>query len=176
MQTECETLPETSSRAELAALGRPAMIIGLGNDFRGDDGAGRLVARRVLELLGPEARRDDDVVVLENEGDAAELLASWSGYQTVVLVDAVSSGAEPGSVMRFDADSLPLEGSIRFASTHALGFAGAVGLARAIGILPKRFEVQGIEGARFEAGAPMSPEVEAAVEIVAREIVRRLQS
>jgi hydrogenase maturation protease len=48
-------------------------------------------------------------------------------------------------------------------STHALGVAEAIELARALGRLPARLEVYAIEGARFTAGAGLSPAVEQAV-------------
>ena len=53
-------------------------------------------------------------------------------------------------------------------STHAFGAAEAIELARVLGRLPRRLIVVGIEGARFDAGVGLSPEVAAAVEDVAR--------
>ena len=48
-------------------------------------------------------------------------------------------------------------------STHALGVAEAIELGRALGRLPRRLLVFGIEGGSFDAGAGLSPEVERAV-------------
>jgi hydrogenase maturation protease len=47
------------------------LVIGLGNDFRRDDGAGRIAARRVRELAG------DTVHVVEESGEGAALMDTW---------------------------------------------------------------------------------------------------
>jgi hydrogenase maturation protease len=52
-------------------------------------------------------------------------------------------------------------------STHRFGLADALELARALGRLPPRVVVYGIEGSRFAPGRPMSPAVAAAVERLA---------
>jgi len=52
-------------------------------------------------------------------------------------------------------------------STHGLGLAEAIELARALGALPPRCVVYAIEGASFEAGAPLTPAVSDAVADVA---------
>jgi hydrogenase maturation protease len=133
------------------------ILIGVGNAWRGDDGAGLAVARRVRELspAGVEVR--------EVEGDATALVEAWSGAEGVVVVDAAESGAPPGTVRRFDAASQPLPVRGLRSSTHAFGVADAVELARALGRLPQRLDVYAIEGASFAAGERLSPAVERAV-------------
>jgi len=137
------------------------MVIGVGNRWRGDDGAGLAVARRVRELAPAW------VEVRELEGDATALVEAWSGAEHAVVVDAAESGAPPGTVRRFDAAAgrLPVH-SLR-SSTHAFGVADAVELARALGRLPGRLDVYAIEGASFTAGGSLSPEVERAVDDLA---------
>src|SRR6476619_6147364 len=62
---------------------RPRVIlIGVGNAWRGDDGAGLAVARRVRELAPA------GVDVREVEGDATTLLEAWVGAEHVAVVDA----------------------------------------------------------------------------------------
>ena len=91
------------------------------------------------------------------------------------MADAVSSGAEPGFVHRFDAGAAPLPAGLAGPSTHALGLPEAVELARALGRLPERLLVFGIEGARFEAGSRALPQVERAAGEVAEEIAARME-
>jgi hydrogenase maturation protease len=136
----------------------------VGNGWRGDDGAGLAVARRVRELAPA------GVEVREVEGDATALVEAWSGAEHVVVVDAAESGAEPGTVRRFDAAAQPLPVRSLRSSTHAFGVADAVELARALGRLPQRLDVYGIEGASFVAGDRLSPPVERAVAQLAREL------
>ena len=140
------------------------ILIGVGNGWRGDDGAGLAVARRVRELA------PDGVEVREVEGDATALVDAWSGAEHVVVVDAAQSGAAPGTVRRFDAGSQPLPVRSLRSSTHAFGVSDAVELARSLGRLPGRLEVYAIEGASFVAGDRLSPSVERAVAELAGEL------
>jgi hydrogenase maturation protease len=92
-----------------------------------------------------------------------------------VLVDAVQSGAQPGTVHRVDASERPLPQELRGStSTHALGLGEAIELARALERLPRLVLVYGVEGARFDAGAELSAEVRVAVERVVDELAAAL--
>jgi hydrogenase maturation protease len=137
-------------------------VIGIGNDDRHDDAAGLATARLLRSAPVPGAR------VLERAGGAAELLAAWEGEPAVIVVDAMLSGEPPGTVRRFDAAREPLPAAPAGASTHGLGLAEAVGLARALGRLPGRLVLFGIEGADFSPGAGLTPAVAAGVEAAAR--------
>jgi hydrogenase maturation protease len=145
------------------------LLIGVGNAWRCDDAAGLAVARLLRGTL-PEG-----VEVLECEGEPSALIDAWEGAQTLWLVDAVSSGAPPGTVRRLDASTGELPAELFRTSTHHLGLAEAVELARALGRLPERTIVYGIEGESFDVGDELTPEVESAVARVAgtlREEVR----
>lgn len=118
------------------------LILCCGNSDRGDDAAGSLVAKS-LSALHIEARTCS--------GEASELLNLWSGSDDVLLVDAVMTGAPPGTIHFWDATKTKLP----FASTestHGFGLADAVELARALRLLPARLRVYGIEGIDFELG------------------------
>jgi hydrogenase maturation protease len=136
-------------------------VICVGNAFRGDDGAGLEVAKLLRGAL------PDGVELLEREGEPTGTIDTFEGAEALWLVDAVSSGAPGGTVHRLDAGEQDFPAGLFRASTHAFGLAEAVELARALGRLPARTVVFGIEGARFEAGDDLSPEVAAAVPKVA---------
>jgi hydrogenase maturation protease len=133
------------------------LIIGLGNEYRHDDAVG-LVAVRRLKGAAPEHVR-----VLEESGEGTALMESWKGADAVILIDALHSGAKAGTVRRLDAHRQPIPTGLFRYSTHAFGVAESVELARALGQLPPRLIVYGIEGTNFEAGLGLSPEVEKAV-------------
>ncbi len=135
-------------------------IIGCGSADRGDDAAGLMVARRLREL-GIPAR--------EIPGDASALLEVLGGSDEVILVDAVVTGAAAGAVTVWEGRP---SGLLRSAglSSHGLGLGEALDLARALGRLPRRVRVYGIEGASFERGGGVSPAVRKAVEEVAGRI------
>lgn len=140
------------------------LVVGVGNAWRSDDGAGPAVARR----LGPDPR------VLAYEGEPVGLIEAWGGVDEVLLVDAVSSGAPPGTVHRLDALAAPLPAELARGSTHAFSVQATIELARVLGRLPPRLEIYGIEGERFHAGGELSPAVEHAVEDLCRELAARL--
>jgi hydrogenase maturation protease len=140
------------------------LIIGLGNQYRRDDAVGLVVARR-LKKAAPE-----HVCVLEETGEGAALMESWKDADAVILIDAVRSGARPGTLHRLDAHTQPIPTGFFHYSTHAFGAAEAIELARALGQLPPHLIVYGIEGKTFEAGLGLSPEIEKA----AQEVVERV--
>ena len=140
-----------------------ALVLGIGNDLRGDDGAGLEVARR-LRAAGVRA--------LGCAGDPSGLLDVWEGERDVILVDAVRSGAAPGTLHRMDARARPLPTRLFCGSTHHVGVADAVELGRALGRLPERLRIVGIEGESFATGTGLSPAVDRAVEAVAAELSR----
>ena len=141
------------------------LVIGLGNPLRGDDAAGLLVARRLIELADPQS-----VEVVELEGEPARLLDAWEGAELAIVVDALSSGGEEGELSWFDVSGEPLPAGARAASTHALGLAEVIELGRALGRLPARLVVIGIEGANFSVGSAPTDAVLRAVEAAAASV------
>ena len=133
------------------------LVIGVGNEYRSDDAAGILIARRVRELSL------DGVSVTEKSGEGTELMESWKNADDVILIDAVASGARPGTIHRFDARARPIPTSHFRCSTHAFGVGGAIELARTMNLLPTSLTVFGIEGKAFDPGTELSPDLEKAV-------------
>lgn len=139
---------------------RRVIVLCVGNPRRGDDGAGRAVARALHASF-------DGLEIVEEEGEATRVLARLEGADAAFIVDACLSGAPPGEIRRFDVGVTPLPQTALGASTHGFGLTEALELARALGALPPRCVVYAIEGASFDIGAPLSPQVAAAVDIVA---------
>jgi hydrogenase maturation protease len=139
------------------------LILGCGNPCRSDDAAGLLVARRLREL-GIQAH--------ELGGEGLELMEAWNGWEDVIVVDAVLSGSPPGTITTWDARTCPLPTGLFRCSTHALGVAEGIELARALDRLPCKLIVVGIEGIRFDHGESLSTEVAEAVERLAQHIAK----
>ena len=137
------------------------IVLGIGNPDRGDDGAGRAVARQL------RGRLPEDMELAEISGEATDLLARIEGVAAAYVVDACASGAPAGTTRRFDLAAGPLPEAAFGLSTHGLGLATALELARALGQLPPRCIVYAIEGTSFEVGSPLSPIVVEAVSAVA---------
>jgi hydrogenase maturation protease len=148
---------------------RAVLVIGVGNEYRSDDGVGLMVARRLTEM-GIEG-----VCAIHISSEGMSLLEAWQDSEMVVLVDAISSGGEPGTVYRIDASNLDAGDVLAGVSTHGFGIGEAIGLGRAIGQLPHRLIIYGIEGKRFDPGLGLSPEVEESVSELLKEILEELR-
>ena len=136
------------------------LVIGVGNAYGGDDAAGPTVAQRLKEHV------PGHVTVMEHLGDGAALMELWKGAAAVIVIDAASSGAPPGTVHRFEAHAAPLPAKMLRHSTHAFGVPEAIEMSRALNQLPARLIVFAVEGRTFAAGAALSQEVETSVPVV----------
>jgi hydrogenase maturation protease len=152
-------------------VGDGAVVIGVGNQDRGDDGAGAEVLARL------EGRVPGGVRLVRLSGaDPAQIIESWAGAERVFLVDAMVSGAPAGTLRRFDAAAGPLPAEVSLASTHALGAGCAIELARVLGRLPEALTVYAIEGTTFTVGAPIGASVVAGAAEAAARIIEEVQS
>lgn len=121
------------------------LIIGVGTEY-GDDAFGLLVARHLAKRIY------DGIDIITHSGEGASLMEAWLGYDRVVIVDACQSGAALGTKYRFDCTNEKIPTKFFRYSTHAFGVAEAIETARALGRLPARSTVLGVEGNSFEPG------------------------
>lgn len=135
------------------------LILGIGNPFRRDDGVGPWVAHRLAAAGWPAQ---------EHSGEGAGLMDLWDGASHVAVVDALQSGATPGTVRRFDAVTQTLPSGLFRYSSHLFGLAEAIETARVLGRLPPVLIVYGVEGADFAFGEGLSPAVSAGAQAVLR--------
>ncbi|MFK0156128.1 hydrogenase maturation protease [Streptomyces sp. NPDC090493] len=137
-------------------------VVGVGNEFRRDDGVGWAVVARLRERTG-ERSLPPGTVLATSDGDPGRLIALWEGVALAVVVDAAHAHpGTPGRVHRLELDS----GSVAppsATSSHGLGLGEAVELARVLGLLPERLVVFAVEGADGSFGTGLSPAVAAAV-------------
>jgi hydrogenase maturation protease len=141
------------------------LIIGCGSGERGDDAAGLLAVRR-LRALGVEA--------CEHSGEALALIDAWSWAERVILIDAVVTGAEPGTISEWDAATAPVVRDAFRMSSHSFGVAEAVELGRALDRLPPSLTIYGIEARSFAAGDAVSAPVARAAELLADRIAKEV--
>jgi len=145
------------------------LIIGIGNELRGDDGLGLHVARE-LRKHGMQG-----TTIIESSGEGADLIQSWTGHDRVMLIDAFSSGSAPGLLHMFDTSIVSLPAHFFRYSSHAFGVAEAIEVARRVQILPNRMHVCGIEGRTFRLGARLSRPVRAKIAELIDGIVLKVQ-
>ena len=136
-------------------------VVGCGNPQAGDDSAGLEVVRRL------RARGEGACELLEMPQASVEMLDLLQGAGVVLFVDAVSSGAPPGTVHLAPLPSSAIEpralGSL---SGHGWGLAEMLGLAGALGRPTPRLVLLGVEVGTVGLGDARTPAVEKAIQIV----------
>ncbi len=155
--------------AEVSSDGRTPLVIGVGNEFRGDDAAGLLVSREIRRSV------KGGVQVVETPGGVSELLELWDGRDRVYLVDAFQSGGAPGTWKRLLVGREPLPTTTSGTSTHGATVASAIALGQVLDRMPKLLVIYGIEAGHFEPGRDTSEEVLMGVREVARALGQELE-
>lgn len=144
-----------------------ALVLGLGNDLLGDDGIGLTVAR----ALRGRVPRGVDVVESGEAGLA--LLELLNGYDRAVIIDAMQSGAPPGTIHHLDPSTFD---RVLAPSAHYAGLPEVFELAQRLGIaIPTRIAVLAIAVlGPFAFSEHLSPAVADAVEPAAEAVLREL--
>lgn len=132
-----------------------AVVIGVGNRFRRDDGVGPAVAEEISKgnLAG--------LRVVTDIGDPGTFFDAWAGARVAVVVDgAMGDGADPGRIRRWVAGETP---DLRVVSSHAMGVPQVYALGACLGQMPDRLVVLSIDIADTGYGIGLSPSVAAVV-------------
>ena len=140
----------------MAKMGDKVLVIGVGNEYRGDDGVGIYIARRL------KLKKLPGTIVKIESGEGISLMESWDSAPMVIVIDAMNSGDSCGKIYRIDAHKQSITKQFHPNSTHHFGIAEAVELAKALNRLPEYLMIYGIEGKSFKEEIGLSPEVERA--------------
>ena len=108
------------------------------------------------------------------EGSILDLALHWGPGDRVVVVDAMPAGSRPGRIVSIDVDRPTTLSTPAAVSTHEIDVSVAIELARAIGRMPARLVVVGIEAAQTKWCAALSPAVAAAAETAVDQLVDRM--
>jgi hydrogenase maturation protease len=133
----------------------PILVLGLGNPLVGDDGLGVAFAQRYAAELAA-----DDVEVMDGGTQGLYLLPHMEGRRRIIIVDAVRSGAEPGTLLRLTMDQIPLLKGLKL-SQHQTTFKEVLGLLTLLDTQPEELIVLGVVPAQLDWAAPLSAIVEA---------------
>ena len=87
------------------------LILGLGNSIVTDDSVGL----RVAEVLRPLLADRTDIEVSEDYWGGLRLMERMIGFDRAIVVNAIQTGAPPGTIHRLTPDGLPTQHS---ASAH----------------------------------------------------------
>ena len=149
------------------------LVIGLGNPLVSDDSVGLRVA---AELKSRLANRPD-VDVDEDFWGGLRLMERMAGYGRAIVIDAIITGAEPGTIHRLTPDAIPTQ---RSASAHDVNLSTALAFGRQAGLeLPEneRILLIGIEAENvLDFGETCTPAVEAAVPRAVEQVLQALDA
>ncbi len=134
-------------------------VVGCGNPHAGDDSAGLEIVRRLRELGGASCE------LLDRPQAGLELLDCMQGAEIILFVDAVSSGAPPGTLHLVPLPSPDLQArGLGALSSHGWGLTEALSLMWALEWQTPRLFLLGVEIETLDPKKPRSEAVEAAMQ------------
>ncbi|HUK87984.1 MAG TPA: hydrogenase maturation protease [Terriglobales bacterium] len=138
----------------------PLLVIGCGNLTCGDDRAGMEFVRK----LRPQSCAQ--YAAREMPQLSVDLLELFKETETILFVDAVETGAAPGTLHLVPLPYAGLQSrSLGKVSGHGWGLNEVLGLARSLGREIPRLALLGIELESVEPGEPISPAVKQALQV-----------
>ncbi len=130
-------------------------VLGLGNLMRTDDATGMLAARR----LSADSRLSDEIEVIEGGTLGLDLLHAVYGISHLLVLDAVDTGAAPGTLVRFAGErlrDLPTSKSV-----HLLGLSDLINVMRLMEAPPMDTVLLGVQPESTDWGTALTPAVAA---------------
>ena len=145
-----------------------ALVLGLGNLVHADDGVGV----HAIERLQKDPRLPRGVVLLDGGTQGLALLPHISGFQRLLVIDAVDVGERPGTIVRLEGkalDKLPGKPSV-----HQLGFADLMVALKLLGEIPEEVVVLGVQPLSTEWSAELTPPVSAGMDRLVAAVMEQL--
>ena len=149
------------------------LVIGLGNPLITDDSVGLRVVAELRERLAGQP----DIDVTEDYWGGLRLMEQMVGYDRVIVVDAICSGAAPGTIHHLQPGDMATQ---RSASSHDMNLPTALTLGRQAGLhLPEDRDILlvGIEAEDIlNFGETCTPAVGASVPLAVADVQQVLQT
>lgn len=151
-------------------------VVGVGKPWAGDDGVGPAVVGRLADRFeGMPPVQGVDLTFSTSPEPAVDLLRLMDGCDILIIIDAVRSGAPPGTIHRQAwLPGLLQPRGLGRASSHGLGVHEMLALAGALNRLPRQVFLWGIEIVSTEPGQGLSPQVTAALDDIVESISQTL--
>ena len=130
------------------------LVVGVGNTILSDDGVGVHAAR----LLMSDPRVHPDIGILDGGTLGLELLAHIADASRILFLDAIRSGASPGTLVRLTGEEL-LDRKIGW-SVHQLGVADLIAALTLMSDRNPEIVVLGLEPESTDWGTSLTPAVQ----------------
>lgn len=147
------------------------LVLGVGNMLLKDEGIGV----RVVEELEKRYEFPEGVDLLDGGTAGMELLDTMAKRSCVILVDAVKTGAEPGTVVRLADDEVPAFFRTKI-SPHQVGLSDVLATLTITGEKPESVIVIGVVPKDLGTGLEMSAEIEQKMEEMIGLVVQELDA
>ncbi len=148
--------------------GRRVVVLGVGNVLLGDEGVGVHVVRELEKRDLPEGVRP-----IDGGTGGFNLIGIIAEADTLIVVDTLSSDAEPGSIFRFTPDEVRQPGGSRHTSVHDIGLLDALELAAMSGYEPDTV-IFGVVPERIDWGMELSAPVKEALPRVLAAVIQEI--
>lgn len=143
------------------------MVLGVGNLIMGDEGLGV----RCVEWL--DTRLPADVVAIDGGTSTNELLGDLEYLDLLVIVDAIVSNREPGSIVRLEGDRIPSAFSNKL-SPHQHGINDLLANLALLDRSPARVVLLGVVPKTIALGLELSPEIASVIPVVGQLVLDEL--
>lgn len=141
-----------------------SIIIGIGNEFRGDDAAGILIARKLKEDF-------PTLNILEFQQIELDLIDYFKKFNQVVLIDAIiSEKNENGTIIKFILNENFDYSKFQYFSSHSISLSEIFQFARLLDCFPESLVIIGIKASNFQMGTQISFDIEKTYNLVKEEI------
>jgi hydrogenase maturation protease len=160
-----ESRPSTG--AGLGTEPAPILVLGLGNLLLSDDGIGPAVLE---QLANSSAMWPREVEFVDGGTQGLALLAELEGRRAVIIVDALQTGAPPGTVHRVTLNELRAISPGRANSGHEGNAGELLAAAQLLGELPDRLFIVGVEPEKICTGFGLSDGVKEAIPTVVDQV------
>jgi hydrogenase maturation protease len=138
----------------------PILVLGLGNMLLCDDGVGPALVEQLSESV---ERWKGRVEFVDGGTQGLALLGQLSGRQALIIVDAMRTGAPPGTIHRLTWNELREVTPKRGNSGHEGNAGELLAAAQLIDQLPDRLFLVGVEPEKIETGVGLSAPVQEAM-------------
>ena len=145
------------------------LVLGVGNLLMADEGVGIQVIQRLQE----SASLPETVQVLDGGTLGMDLLYYLEGTRRLLIIDAVETGCEPGTVIRLENDEVPAHLSAKM-SPHQVGIPDMLFAAKLRDLYPEKIVLLGVQPESLEPSLDLSPTVSVLLEPLVQQVITEL--
>ncbi len=144
-------------------------VVGVGNPWRGDDAIGWAV----IDTL--EGKIDAGAVLYKVQGSLFEIIDLLQMHEHLYLIDAWKADLPIGSWQRHDAKKCVFAKEGQPASSHGLGVAEAIAIAKNLDQMPASVVIYAVCAKEYGIGQKMDPQLKESIEHVAQAICKEVE-